>query len=933
MYRPEQVGGFVQAGSRGSAALAIAIALVPLLVPASAQASTVAFISPTVSSLSGTVDLEVTAPPGTTSVRFSVDGTAVAEVTGQYATATGSAPIWRTATDAGWFTAGSHTLRADAITPSGTVTATKAVTTTRPADPPGTTSLDGTWAFATEAELAAGALDGTRPAAAQPGFDESRLSPVLVPSSYGAVRSKWDAAQGNRVLYRRSIDLAPAAGLRTHLVFESCFFACRYFLNGVDVGASTGGYLPVRLDATAAARDGANTLAVVADGRNSTTNAFTTTHLYWQWGGLVQSARVERVRGVAITNLTAEGSRAGVLTLRAQGTSTATTAIGIATKVVVRRPDGTEAANRTVWFNVPAGGGAVQPVTIDLGAPVLWSPANPSRYTVDIAVPSGYGRSVTLRPGFRDVAVSGSDVVLNGQVLANLPGFNRHADYPGLGRTIPDGLVVRELRELYAKGYRIFRPGHYPTTPAVLDEADRLGMLVIEEVSIQQLSGTALISPAVTAFAKDQLRRMIDRDRGHPSVVIWSVGNENHTQTAEGAEYVRDLVTYGKSLDATRLYTEVSAWHTSDKSYAHQDIVLANVYYGWYGSKFTDVPGLLDRIQALASGKPVMISEYGAEAVKGRSNLGFGGEYYQGLMIDEYNRLVGKRPHTLGLMYWTSTEFVASPTWSGGNPEPVAPFHTKGMRTWFGEAKLGWRVMFAPVRIREIAPFTSSASVTIDDVNGKGASGTLKVTPPAGFTGPADQPFTVPPGGSTTVDVPLTGQFPKAGTDGAPGLVRAVIDADTEAQPRPLWPAPGGVLALDAGGDTSPLAPGYQRLGTSTSYSTATGFGWVGTGPQQRDRANPDDLRRDFATDTAARTLRITVPSGGRTVHVLVGDRQYAADPMRISAGGTTVLDTAALPKGSFRWHAVPLTGGTHDLVISATTAGTYWKLAALVVS
>lgn len=905
---------------RTATALIVLTASAPPLL----AAGTVTFLSPTTSSPTGTVDLEVTAPAGTTAVRFSVDGTAVAEITDQYATATGSTARWRTATDASWLPPGDHTLRADAVTPAGTVTGTKAITTTRPADPPGTTTLDGAWSFATESELPAGALDGP---ATRPDFS-APLTTVLVPSSYGAVRAKWNA--GTRVLYRRTTDLAAAQGKRTHLRFESCFFACAYYVNGTRVGTSTGGYLPVDLDITDAVEEGTNTIAVVVDNRTATINTYTTSHLYWQWGGLLQSVRLERWKPPALTNLTAEGTKAGRLTLRAQGTNPGTTTT-IPTSVVVKRPNGTEIVNRTVDFTVPTGGGNTTPVTIDVPSPVLWSPSTPARYTVTITPPTDQGRAVTLRPGFRDVAVSGSDVVVNGQVQANLPGFNQHADRPGLGRTTPDGLAVRELRALHAKGFRIFRPGHYPTTPALLDEADRLGMLVVEEVSIQQMTGSALVSPTVTGFAKDQLRRMIDRDRGHPSVIIWSVGNENHTQTDEGARYVGDLIGYGKSLDPTRLYTEVSAWHTSDKSYGHQDVVLANVYYGWYGSKFADVPALLDGIQRLAGGKPVMISEFGAEAVAGRTDHGFGGEYYQGLVVDEYNRLVGRRPHTLGLMYWTSTEFVASPTWSGGNPEPVPPFHTKALRTWFDQPKLGWRVMFAPIRIRPVAPVAGSAAVTIDDLTGRGVSGTLKVTPPAGFTGPPDTAFTVPAGGSVTVDVRLQGRLFDA--DPVPGLVRAVVDNDTEAQPRILWPAPGGVLALDAGGDTDALAPGYRRLGPATTYSTSLGYGWVGTAPASRDRANPDDLRRDFATDTAARTLRVTVPSGTRTVHVLVGDRQYTAEPMRVKTGDTLLIDTgSAVPKGQFRWYSATFSGGTRDLTFSAESSGQYWKVAALVV-
>ncbi|MGY0231511.1 glycoside hydrolase family 2 protein [Longispora urticae] len=922
-----------------SVALATMVALLPPTLARAAESVT--FLSPTGSTLAGTVDVAVTAPAATTAVRFSLDGIAFAEVTRQYATATGAAPRWSTATDASWFPPGAHTLKAEAVTPAGVVKGTTSVTTTRPADPAGVTTLNGAWPFATDDELPAGALDGTAPPGAQPGFSEAAMTTVLVPDSFGAVRDRWNRDTGHRVLYRKGIDLGTLGTPRVHLVFESCFFSCRYFLNGTEVGTSTGGYLPQRFDVTAAARSGANTVAVIVDNRKATINPYTTSHLYWQWGGLVQGVRLERMNAVAVTNITAEGDAAGTLTLRAQGTNTTTQVLGIpATLRVVAPGGGAPLVDRTIWFNIPVGGGQAAPVTVTVTAPALWSPANPARYTVSVTPGQGYGQAVTLRPGFRDVAVSGGDVTLNGQVVSNLPGFNRHADFPGLGRTLPDGLAVRELDQLHARGYRIFRPGHYPTTPAMLDEADRLGMLVIGEVSIQQMSGTALAGAALQTFAKDQLRRMIDRDRGHPGVIIWSVGNENATNTTDGANYVSTLIGYGRGLDPTRLYTEVSAWHTADRSYAHQDVVLANIYYGWYSNTFADLPGLLDAIQSTAGGKPVMVSEFGAEAVAGRPGFGKGTEYYQGLMVDEYNRLLGRRPHTLGLMYWTSTEFLCSPTWNGGNPDPVPPFHTKALKTWFGDPKLGWKVMFSPVRIRDLAafpaPLTGSATVTVpvtvDDVSGRGASGTVVVTPPAGFTAGPDTPFTVTPGGSTTVNMTVTGRF---GGDVAPGLVRAVINADTEAQPRQLVPAPsGGTVALDAGTDTSPVSTGYTRLGPATAYTGTLGYGWTGAAPQSRDRGTPDDLRRDFATDTAARTLRVTLPAGSHTVYLLVGDNQYAADRMTVTSGGVTLVDTGtALPTGTFRWYTATLAGGTHDLTLTATTPGTYWKLGALVAS
>lgn len=177
---------------------------------------------------------------------------------------------------------------------------------------------------------------------------------------------------------------------------------------------------------------------------------------------------------------------------------------------------------------LPAGGQA-EPIVLRVDNPALWDLEEPNLYTVTLRGPGG---ALKERTGFRDVSVSGGDVLLNGEVVENLQGFNRHADYPGLGRTQSDALARREIEGLYRKGFRLFRPAHYPTTPAELDAADELGMLVIEEVNVTGLSGAELASPEIKQFGASQLAGMIRRDRSHPSIIGWSVGNENLTEQA-----------------------------------------------------------------------------------------------------------------------------------------------------------------------------------------------------------------------------------------------------------------------------------------------------------------------------------------------------------------------------------------------------------------
>lgn len=145
-----------------------------------------AFTQPTSTTLQGLTDVEVTAPSGTTAVRFTLGGLAFSEITSLYAKGTGRTPIWRTATDASWFPPGQQVLAAEADTPAGVVRTQMTVTVSPPPSPQaGRTVLNGAWLAAAESELASGVLTGTAPAGCQPGFDESAMTKVVVPGARG----------------------------------------------------------------------------------------------------------------------------------------------------------------------------------------------------------------------------------------------------------------------------------------------------------------------------------------------------------------------------------------------------------------------------------------------------------------------------------------------------------------------------------------------------------------------------------------------------------------------------------------------------------------------------------------------------------------------------------------------------------------------------
>ncbi|MEO5984307.1 MAG: glycoside hydrolase family 2 TIM barrel-domain containing protein, partial [Ferruginibacter sp.] len=268
------------------------------------------------------------------------------------------------------------------------------------------------------------------------------------------------------------------------------------------------------------------------------------------------------------------------------------------------------------------------------------------------------------------------------------------------------------------------------------------------------------------------------------------------------AEYVRDVISSGRSLDTNRLYTQVTHRHTTDKTFEFQDFVAQNYYAGWYAKDINAIVNLFDAIQSYAGSKPIMLSEYGAEAVSNRSGTAKSSEFYQGFVVDAHNRLLNNRKHFFGKMYWCSTEFWCRPNWHGGSPDPVPPFHVKSLIGLDREhKKLGWRVIFSPVRII-LNPHTVKANelggevilqpdkdttvsqmITIKEIKGKSVKGKLLIELPKGFTSSVmEYSFDLKPEEGKTVKITMSGMLPSA-VKSVDCIIKAVIDEDTEAQP------------------------------------------------------------------------------------------------------------------------------------------------------
>ena len=191
--------------------------------------------------------------------------------------------------------------------------------------------------------------------------------------------------------------------------------------------------------------------------------------------------------------------------------------------------------------------------TLTLNNPHLWSNTDPYLYKVETTVKvNGRVTDVYLTTtGFRDVEFDADrGFLLNGQPL-KLKGVNLHQDHAGVGAAIPDALQAWRIRQLKQMGCNAYRASHNPMTPALLDICDREGILVIDE---NRLSG-------INTEHLRLLERMIKRDRNHPSVILWSNGNEEWgmENTVQGTRIAAAMREYTKLLDPTRHSTIANA--------------------------------------------------------------------------------------------------------------------------------------------------------------------------------------------------------------------------------------------------------------------------------------------------------------------------------------------------------------------------------------
>ena len=414
---------------------------------------------------------------------------------------------------------------------------------------------------------------GSHPDAYQVNFDDSGWESVSVPHDWaiaGPVVRDGDGNTGKlpwqgEGWYRTSLQVpASYAGKRVYLVFDGVMASPVVYVNGAEAGRWDYGYNSFYLDVTEHIQPGrANVLAVHADTRQHRSRWYPGAGIYRK----VQLLAVDPIHvdiwGTYVTTAIVKPNHADArIRTTVQNQSAADADVTV--QQLILSPEGREIARGEVTGSITAGRSRDLEVTIPLDNPRRWDVEDPALYTVRTVVSSGdVVRDTYHTPfGVRTTRFDPDHGFYLNDRRVQLKGVNLHHDHGPLGAAFYPRAMQRQLEIMKGMGVNAIRTSHNVAAPEVAALADSMGLLVFDEI-FDKWDGTAGITAATDfeEFAGRNVRNWMLRDRNHPSVFLWSVGNEigdAQWNVNNGFQRLHTMVNLVDRYDPSRPVTMVS---------------------------------------------------------------------------------------------------------------------------------------------------------------------------------------------------------------------------------------------------------------------------------------------------------------------------------------------------------------------------------------
>ena len=483
--------------------------------------------------------------------------------------------------------------------------------------------------------------------------------------------------------YRKRFVCIPEAGREASLLFDGVYMNCDLWVNGKHAGHHAYGYTSFEVKLTPFLQTGENEVLIRVDNSHQPNSRWysgsgVTRNVTWiehspahipLWGVCVRSSLKEGNAEIEIATEVLNPERENGLTLAA----------------VISDPAGQRAAEAISPVSAVPARTVRQTVTIP--DPDCWDLDHPALYTVKVQLVRGTEvlDSCQVSFGIREISFSAeTGFMLNGRKQI-MKGVCLHHDGGGVGAAVPPAVWERRLRKLKEMGCNALRCSHNPPDPSLLRLADEMGFVVMDEAfdEWRHMKGKEFgsnthqsrgYSDWFESCWRDDIRSMILRDRNHPSVVMWSAGNEILEQiTDDGPEILKELVGLCHALDPTRPVTaacdqmKAEPRAASEAFLREMDLVGVNYADRWrertetfWTEDKTEHPEwkLLGTEDIAVNGRRGDYRLETEESVWGRTPY-----YARMLKAEKLWKYVRSRPFMIGSFMWTGIDYLGECFW------------------------------------------------------------------------------------------------------------------------------------------------------------------------------------------------------------------------------------------------------------------------------
>jgi hypothetical protein len=564
--------------------------------------------------------------------------------------------------------------------------------------PSGRFLMGGTWLFKLDNHQSGPQLD-----AGTAGWKQ-----VKVPNAWNAGDDSAQSFLGGVGWYRKDFRFPKAGKAASWVVrFESVNYRSKIWLNGRPIGKNRGAYLPfeIRLPAGVIKRGRVNRLVIRVDSRRKQTD-FPPSGLsivgkptggWWNYGGLLREVYLRKINDIDFNTVVVRPDL-----------PCATCSASVTYRVTVRnygnKPRRVRVTarfgNRRLTVGTAAVGAkrfATLTKRITVNRPRLWSPATPNLYDASLHASSGGDvlQTYTLKTGIRSIKMVDGHLFLNGAPM-NFRGVALHEDSRQFGFAIDNKIRDQELAWVKELGATVIR-SHYPLAPYTQERADELGIMQWSEIPVYSIKTQYLKQKLVRQLAARELASNIQTNGNHPSVIVWSIGNELSARPGPvQGDYIRRAVQTAHALDPSRPVGLAVAGYPSagcQPEYGPIDVIGINDYFGWYPgpngqiADRTVLSDYLDSVRQCYPNKALVITEFGAEANRDGPVEEKGTYAFQQDFVNYQLGIYATKPWLSGAIYFALQEFRVRPDWDGGNPRPQPPIHQKGLVSFDGVRK------------------------------------------------------------------------------------------------------------------------------------------------------------------------------------------------------------------------------------------------------